>query len=214
MPYITERLNRWAPWLAIGGGLLWILYAILAMLEPMGAITAFTNDQGQTLIINPAALRTAGSAGGAALALLGAALVGTARRYHLPNNEPDRFSSAVPSRFGVAMGWVGALAGLLSVVSALLLLLPTHSAMQLLGAVLVPFGTLLVAVEANGSERACPIAAPLFLAGTLGMLALLVQAMIPLFAWMLPVYAALAMAVYGFVWVRFGSLLARQVPSL
>ena len=48
---------------------------------------------------------------------------------------------------------------------------------------------------------------------TLGMLALLAQAMTPLFAWMLPVYAALVMAVYGFVWVRFGNLLTHQEPS-
>ena len=213
MSHITEQLNRWAPWLAIGGGLLWILYAIFEMLRPMGAVTVFTNDQGQALVTNPPALRVAGSIGGAALVLLGLTVVGTARRYHLPNNEPNRFGSTVPSRFGVAMGWVGALAGLLATASALLLLIPAHSAMQLFGAVLVPFGTLLVAIEAKGSDHAYPIAAPLFLAGTLGMLALLAQAMLPLFAWMLPVYAALAMAVYGFVWVRVGGLLARQTPS-
>ena len=213
MSQVTEQLNRWAPWLATGGGLLWILYAIFAMLQPMGTVAAFTNDQGQTLVTNPTAFRLAGSAGGAALAFLGLAVVGTARRYSLPGDEPTRFSSAVPSRFGVAMGWVGALAGLLAAVAALLLLVPANSAMQLFGAVLVPFGTLLVAIEANGSERAYPVAAPLFLAGTLGMVALLAQAMTPLFPWMLPVYAALVMAVYGFVWVRFGNLLARQEPS-
>lgn len=210
MVHVSEQLNRWAPWLAIGGGLLWILYAILEMLQPMGAATAFTNDQGQTLVTNPAAFRAAGATGGAALALLGLAVTGTARRYDLPGDEPNRFSSAVPSRFGVAMGWVGALAGAIAAVSALLLVVPANSAMQLFGAVLVPFGTLLVAIEANGSERAYPIAAPLFLAGTLGMVALLAQAMTPLFTWMLPVYAALIMAIYGFVWVRFGNLLARQ----
>ena len=210
MSQIAELLNRWAPWLAIGGGLLWILYAILEMLQPMGSVASFTNDQGQMLVTNPGAFRVAGSAGGAALVLLGLAVVGTARRYDLPGAEPNRFSSAVPSRFGVAMGWVGALAGLLAAIMALALLVPAHSAMQLFGAVLVPFGTLLVAIEANGSERAYPIAAPLFLAGALGMLALLAQAMTPLFAWMLPVYAALVMATYGFVWVRFGNLLIHR----
>ena len=46
MSQIAELLNRWAPWLAIGGGLLWILYAILEMLQPMGSVASFTNDQG------------------------------------------------------------------------------------------------------------------------------------------------------------------------
>lgn len=210
MSQIAELLNRWAPWLAIGGGLLWILYAILETLQPMGSVASFTNDQGQALVTNPNAFRAAGSAGGAALVLLGLAVVGTARRYGLPGEQPNRFSTVVPSRFGVAMGWVGALAGLLAAVTALGLLAPANGAMQLFGAVLVPFGTLLVAIEANGSERAYPIAAPLFLAGALGMLALLAQAMIPVFVWMLPVYAALVMAIYGFVWVRFGNLLIHR----
>ena len=196
--------------MATAGGLLWIVYAVLETLQPLGSIAPYTNDLGQALLTNPVAFRLAGAAGGGALALLGLAVVGTAARYQLPGAEPTRFSAAAPSRFGVAMGWVGALAGALASATAWMLMVQPNGAMQLLGAALVPFGALLVAIEANGSEHAFPIAAPLFLVGALGMIGLLAQAMMPVFAWMLPVYAALVMAIYGFAWVRFGGLLAAK----
>lgn len=207
MHTITNRLERWAGELALIGGLLWIGYGILATLQPMGAVTAVANEVGETLVTNPLAFRTAGVAGGAALMLLGLAVVGAATRYKLPGAEPNRFNTLVPSRFGVAMGWVGALAGLLASGAALLLLVAPQAAMQLFGAVLVPVGAMLVAIEANGSDHAYRMAGPLFFVGALGMISLLVQAMLPLTPWLLPVYAALVMAVYGFAWVRFGNLL-------
>ncbi len=210
MKTITNFLARWAGEAAIGGGLLWIGYAILALLQPLGGIASFANDQSQLSVTNPLAFRAAGGAGGAALVLLGLAVVGAAARYALPGSEAHHFSATVPSRFGVAMGWVGSLAGLLAAATALLLLVLPNSAMQLFGAVLVPFGAMLVAIEANGSDHAYPMAAPLFLVGALGMIGLLAQALLPLAQWMLPVYAALVMAVYGFAWVRFGNLLLRD----
>ncbi|HHY58057.1 MAG TPA: hypothetical protein GYA08_21785 [Chloroflexi bacterium] len=207
MKTITNALSQWAGWLAMGGGLLWILYTILALLQPLGSMTPFIGAQGELAVTNPLAFRATGVVGGAALILLGLAVVGAAARYHLPGRQPHHFNAVVPSRFGVAMGWVGALAGVLAATTALLLLVLPTSAMHFFGAVLVPLGAMLVAIEANGSDHAYPIATPLFLVGALGMIGLLVQALLPVVAWMLPVYAALIMAVYGFAWVRFGNLL-------
>jgi len=194
---IVNRLKRMVAALAILGGLLWIVYAILGILQPLGNVAT-----------NPAAFWAAGAAGGAALVLQGLAVVGVALRYGLPGEEPPRFGTVIPSRYGVAMGWIGALAGLLAIATALLSLELPNNAMQLFGAVLTPLGAMLVAVEANGSEQAYRIAGPLFLVGALGMVGLLAQALLPLVNWMAPVYVALAMAVYGFAWVRLGSLLA------
>lgn len=210
MRALTNLLDRLAGWLAIAGGLLWIVYAVLATLQPLGDIAFYTNALRQTAVTNPAAFRLNGLVGGSALILLGLSVVGVAARHHLPGNEPHHFTIVIPSRFGVAMGWVGALAGALAATTALLQLALPNSAMHLFGAVLVPLGALLVAIEANGSEHAYPIAAPLFLVGALGMLALLAQALLSVTPWMAPVYAALAMAVYGFAWVRFGALLIRS----
>ena len=53
MKTITNFLAQWVGWLAIGGGLLWILYAILALLQPLGSATPFAGDAGVTLITNP-----------------------------------------------------------------------------------------------------------------------------------------------------------------
>jgi hypothetical protein len=210
MKTITNFPAQWAGWFAIGGGLLWILYAILALLQPLGSTALFTGDAGAPLVTNPSAFRLAGIIGGVALTLLGLAVVGAAVRYNLPGGEPHHFNAVVPSRFGVAMGWVGALAGVLAAMTALLLLVLPTGAMQFFGAVLVPFGAMLVAIEANGSDHAYPIAAPLFLVGALGMIGLLAQALLPVVTWMLPVYVALIMAAYGFAWVRFGNLLTHS----
>ncbi len=199
---IVDRLKQTAGTLAILGGLLWIGYAVLGVLQPLGDVAT-----------NSLALWMAGASGGAALALQGLAVVGVASRYGLPGEEPPRFGAVIPSRYGVAMAWVGALAGLLAVATALLSLELPNNAMQLFGAVLTPLGAMLVAIEANGSEHAYRIAGPLFLVGALGMTSLLAQALLPLASWMAPVYAALAMAVYGFAWVRFGALLATSLPE-
>jgi hypothetical protein len=207
MTAITNLLDRWAGWLAIAGGLLWIVYAVLATLQPLGNVATYIDDFGQIAATNPTALRVSGVTGGGALILLGLTIVGVAVRYNLPGAEPARFGGVAPSRYGVAMAWVGALAGLLAAAMALLPLVLPNNAMYFFAAVLIPFAAMLVAIEANGSEHAVRIAAPLFLVGALGMAGLLAQALIPLATWMLPVYGALAMAVYGFAWVRFGSLL-------
>lgn len=211
MKTITNTLAQCAGWLAIGGGLLWILYAILAVLQPLGNRTPLPAAQGELLVTNALAFQVAGATGGAALTLLGLAVVGAAARYDLPRNAVQPFNTVLPSRFGVAMGWVGALAGVLAAATAWLVLVLPNGAMHFFGAVLVALGAMLVAIEANGSDDAYPIAAPLFLVGALGMLSLLAQALLPVVTWLLPVYAALVMAVYGFAWVRFGSLLMRSV---
>lgn len=199
---IVDQLKQTAGTLAIFGGLLWIGYAVLGILQPLGDVAT-----------SAPAFWLAGASGGAALVLQGLAVVGVASRYGLPGEEPPRFGAVIPSRYGVAMAWVGALAGLLAVATALLSLELPNNAMQLFGAVLTPLGAMLVAIEANGSEQAYRIAGPLFLVGALGMVSLLAQALLPLASWMAPVYAALAMAVYGFAWVRFGALLASGVPE-
>jgi hypothetical protein len=212
MKTLMNRLGQAAGWLAIAGGLLWILYAILELLQPLGSAVMIAPDTGQPMVIDPALFRITGVAGGAAIGLLGLAVAGVAARYGLSGHTPDHFSTVLSSRYGVAMAWVGALGGLLAALLALLTLVLPNDAMHLFGAVLVTVGAMLVAVEANGSDHAYRIAAPLFLVGALGMIALLVQALMPVVAWMLPVYVALAMAVYGFAWVRFGSLLLVQKP--
>jgi hypothetical protein len=199
---IQNRLARWAPATAIAGGLLWIGYAVLAMLEPMGEIGLGRDAAGQWVVANVTAFRVTSLVGAAALLLLGATLVGLARRNGLPLQTPGRF--------GVAMGWVGVLAAMAAVLAALPPLAgPTLAALNF-ASLLVAFGTLLVAVDGAGQPATAGLGSALFLVGALGMVGLLIQAAAALWFWVLPVYAALAMAVYGFAWVRLGNMIYRQ----
>jgi len=77
------------------------------MLEPMGAIGLGRNAAGQWMVVIVTALRVTSLARAAALLRLGATLVGLARRNGL--------LVQTPGRFGVGMGWVGALAALVAV---------------------------------------------------------------------------------------------------
>ena len=57
------------------------------------------------------------------------------------------------------------------------------------------------------------LATPLFIVGALGLAAICALALLSLASWMLPVYAALVMAIYGFAWVRFGAMLVRDTVT-
>ena len=165
---------------ALLGGLLWIAYAILRFVRPLGL---------------PA---TAG-AGAAALALLAFALVGVAARLGV--------SRQGSGRFGVAMGWTCLLAAAAAAVGGLAQQATFCSAALIAGEVLLAFGVLLVAIEAAGEQTSAPAGSALFVIGVIGMLGLMAQALAAVTAWMLPIYAALVMAVYGLAWVRFGGRL-------
>lgn len=205
MTQILQTLARQAPGYALLGGLLWIAYAVLAMLEPLGAIGITRDTAGAWLVANPTALRVTALTGAAAVFLLGLALAGLAYHSGLP--------SLRPGRIGVALGWVGALAAGVAALAALPPLAGLTLAALNTGFLLVTLGTLLVAVDAAGMPATASLGSALFLVGVLGMAGILMQALAALWVWVLPVYAALAMAVHGFAWVRLGNMLLRTSNS-
>ncbi len=165
---------------ALAGGLLWILYAIL-------------------LLVRPAPLGLTVLAGAGALAALAAALLAAVGLLHLP--------VLGSGRFGVAMAWVTLLAAAAALVGGALQSNALAGSAMTAGEVLLAFGVLLLAIEAAGLPESAASASTLFLIGVIGMLGLMAQALVAVTTWMLPIYAALVMAVYGLTWVRLGSRL-------
>lgn len=190
---MRNHFSALAPLAAIVGGLLWIIYAILLMLHPWGAPLRAGAASGP--------FATAALTGAAALACLALALLATARR-----GLPIRGAG----RFGAAMGWTGLLAAAAATVGGLVQQATLCSAALIAGEVLIAFGVLLVATDAAGEPHSSAAGSALFLVGVVGMLGLMAQALVAVTAWMLPIYAALVMAVYGLAWVRFGGWLWRQ----
>jgi hypothetical protein len=195
MNRIDQLLQRWAPAAAILGGLAWITYTFAALLPPWGAYTSYTIEQGAAAVSNLPAFLLVTLPGGLALLLLGSALAGTAQRLGAPVRRPGQI--------GVALGVGGAAAGLALLVGALLTQPALATAAMNAGALMLAVGVLLVASASAGHM----LAMPLFIVGALGLAAIFAVALLSLVAWMLPVYAALVMAVYGFAWVRLGDLL-------
>ncbi len=198
MNRIDPLAQRWAPAAAMLGGLVWIAYTLAALLQPWGRYAAYTDAQGAVAVTNAPVFQLTALLGGAALLLLSTALVGAARRLGLPAH--------LPGQIGVALGVVGGAAGLLLWIGALLRQPTMATAAMNAGALLVAVGVLLVAIDGAGRT----LAPSLFLIGALGLAAIFAAALVSLVSWMLPVYAALVMAVYGFAWVRFGDLLGKD----
>jgi hypothetical protein len=198
MNRIDPLVQRWAPAAAMLGGLVWIAYTLAALLQPWGSYAAYTDAQGAVAVTNAPVFQLTALMGGAALLLLGVALVGAARRLGLPAH--------LPGQIGVALGVVGGAVGLLLWLGALLRQPALATAAINAGALMVAVGVLLVAIDGAGRT----LAPSLFIIGALGLAAIFAAALVSLVSWMLPVYAALVMAVYGFAWVRFGDLLGKD----
>ena len=198
MNRIDPLAQRWAPAAAMLGGLVWIAYTLAALLQPWGRYTAYTDAQGAVAVTNAPVFQLTALLGGAALLLLSTALVGAARRLGLPAH--------LPGQIGVALGVVGGAAGLLLWIAALLRQPALATAAMNAGALMMAVGVLLVAIDGAGRT----LAPSLFIIGALGLAAIFAAALVSLVSWMLPVYAALVMAVYGFAWVRFGDLLGKD----
>jgi hypothetical protein len=181
------------------GGLLWIVYSILLLLKPWGDIVSASNGTEPPFVIDAGAFALTAIAGAGALALLAVALLATVRRLQLPVQGAGRF--------GIAMAGVAMLAAVAAAAGGLLRLPAFVSGALTAGEVLLAFGVMLVAIDAAGTPSSGSYGSALFIVGVVGMLGLMAQALVALAIWMLPVYGALVMAVYGLAWVRFGSWL-------
>jgi hypothetical protein len=177
---MNKRLPALAAPAALLGGLVWIAYAIVGFVRPLG-------------------LPATAWAGATALALLALALLGVAARLDV--------SGQGSARFGVAMAVMSLPAAAAAALGGLLQHAPLAANALVAGEVLLALGVMLVAIEAAGQPESAPTGAALFVIGAVGMLGLFAQALAAAAAWMLPIYTALVMAVYGLAWVRLGARL-------
>jgi hypothetical protein len=218
----TEIRTLAAP-AAMGGGLLWIVYAVLLLLTPWGDPVTRPAWPEAPVVLNLRVYALTAGTGAAGLGVLAAAALATAWRARLP--------MTTPGRFGMAMATVAILAAVGAAVGGVLGLPRLTAGAMTAGEVLLAVGLMLLAIDAAGARAAAEIdqlgttqpgaAQPgatqaeaygpaLFTVGVVGMLGLMAQALVALTPWMLPVYGALAMAVYGLAWVRLGNWLQQQ----
>lgn len=179
---MRNHLSALAAPAAIIGGLLWIVYAIL-------------------LLVRPAPLIVTSAAASGSLAALAIALPAAVHLLGL--------SVQGSGRFGVAMGWVTLATAAAALAGGLLERASLVAGAVTAGEVLLAVGAMLVAIEAAGQPQNAVSGSALFVVGVTGMVGLMAQALVPLTFWMLPIYAALVMAIYGLAWVRLGGRLAR-----
>ena len=180
---MRNHLPAFAAPAAIIGGLLWIVSLIL-------------------LLVRPAPLFVTAATASGSLAALAIALPAALHRLGLPVQGSGRF--------GVAMSWVTLLAAAAALAGGLLQQPSLAASATTAGEVLLAFGVMLVAIEAAGQPQNAASGSALFVVGAAGMLGLMAQALVLMVTWMLPIYAALVMAIYGLAWVRFGGRLQQR----
>lgn len=198
---MPKQLQSFASPAAMIGGLLWIAYAIFLLLAPWGEYVTRPMWPEPPALLNPGVFALTVGAGAAALAVLALAAAATGRLAQLP--------AAAPGRFGMAMVWMTIPAAVAAAVSGLAGWPVAASGALTAGEVLLAFGVLLLANDAAGNSATSAYGSALFVVGVVGMLGLMAQALVALVTWMLPVYGALVMAVYGLAWVRLGNWLNR-----
>jgi hypothetical protein len=199
---MKQDLPALAPGAAIIGGLLWIIYSILSLLRPWGPYVTAPPWPEPPAVLNAGAFAITALVGGAAILVLALAVPATVHRLNLPVQGAGRF--------GIAMAWVSSLSALAAAAGGLLGRAGLTAGAMTAGEVLLAFGVMLVAIDAAGSPTNGVYGSALFVVGVVGMLGLMAQALVAVAVWMLPVYGALVMAVYGLAWVRFGNWLYRH----
>ena len=152
--------------------------------------------------MDPMALRATMLLGGAALLLLALALLGSAWRSGLPVRQAGRIAVAV-TWIAVGLAIVGGLGAAL--MNAALVRFGVS-----VGVILTALAAFLLAMDAPHNPVAVHWRLPWMMLGVLGLAATVAQTLAGAVDWMLPVYAALVMAVYGFAWVQFGNILYRH----
>lgn len=199
---MMKHLQTFAPSAAMIGGLIWIFYTILLLLRPWGDFVTAPPWPEPPTVLNPSAFAVTAVIGGTALAILALAVPATVKRLNLPVEGAGRF--------GVALAWLAFMMAFVAAAGGLAGQAALAAGAMTAGEALLAIGVMLVAIEAARSPTTGGYGSALFVVGVVGMLGLLAQALVAMAAWMLPIYGALMMAVYGLAWVRFGNWLYRQ----
>jgi hypothetical protein len=188
----TIGTSRFPARAAMTGGLLWSLFGIFEMLEPLGEAKVYVESLGYELVTRPLVFQLYHLPGAVALSLLALALVRVTASLGL----------AYPGRRGLAYLVVGL--ALASLVGTVILLAPVAILGLSLGRVLLGVATLLAGLQAYRSSTSRSWGFILVLLGLLGVSLLALQPLTWALMWFPPVLSAAIMVAFGLGWLLVG----------
>lgn len=197
-PSPARRLSPRTAGLAAGvGGLLWVAYGPLTMLQPWGPDVAYEEGRGYSLVLDARLFVGYSLPGALAVALSAAALLSLPQLHP----EPPRARRVVAAtRTARALGWVALVLGLAALVGVAMLLDPVFTAGRIFGTLALSAGLVCAAVG-GGTHRGRERAGHLLLLGALGAFLLPVWPLVHALGWLSEAAGAVLIAGFGAGWL-------------
>jgi hypothetical protein len=185
----------------MAGGVLWALFGVFEMLEPLGAAKVYVESLGYERVTRPPVFQLYQLPGALALALMALALIGVAGRLGLD----------FPGRRALCFTVLGL--ALLSLVGTLVLLAPMSILGASLGRLLLGVATLVAALRAYRPPSPRAWGHALLALGLVGTGLLALQPLTWALMWFPPALSAAIMVAFGLGWFALGFEL-RRVPAV
>lgn len=187
--------------LAVVGGLLWALFGIFEMLEPLGQAKIYDPSLGYELVTRPRIFQLYHLPGAVALALLALALAGLTARHGL----------AYPGRRVLA--FLVLILALASLVGTSILLAPMAMLGLSMGRLVLGIAIIVAGLWAVRSAATRGLATVLILLGLLGVFLLALQPLTWALMWFPPALSAAVMVAFGLAWFALGVSLEKRIAS-
>lgn len=182
---------------AVAGGVLWIPYGVLELLQPWGADVGYDEALGYDAVVDRGLHVAYGLPGSLALMLSAVGLLGLLARRRLR------------SRTATVAAWAAAALGVVSAVGVAVAFDPAFTGGRILGTLLLGAGVL----AAARSCRAGTWRIGLALVGLLGLFLLPLWPLVFAVHWLTPAAGAVVLALHGLAWVALGVAAARPPHS-
>lgn len=189
---------------AILGGLLWLPYGVLAMLNPWGVDVVYSEAKGYSLVVDSALFLAYSLPGGLALALTSAGLIGIVTQLRTHNL----------GRGALVFAYAALALAALCLLGAVILFDPVFTAGRIFGTVLLGTATVLAAVVAHKRRASRGLVGGLLLVGAVGLFLLPLWPLVYALQWLTPAQAAWVFVLFGVGWVGVGWHLWRQADVL
>ena len=182
------------------GGLLWVPYGVLTMLNPWGADVVYSDAKGYSIIIDRVLFLGYSLPGGLALALTSAGLIGMLAQL--------RTHSRV--RGASVLAYAALALGALCLIGVIIMFDPLFTAGRIFGTVALGVATVLAALAVRERRASRRFVAALLLVGAVGLFLLPLWPLVYALRSLAPTHAVWVFVLFGVGWMGVGLHLWRH----
>ena len=193
----SSRFIRWSGIVAMLGGVLWLPYGVLELLEPWGTATApYREDVGYEVVTDGARFIAYSLPGSLALLLTALGLLGTRVLLGLPSGRLGKI--------GRILTYVTMVLAVLSLGGVIALFDPVFTAGRIVGTLTLGIATFLAGVAARRAGRPPGWGVALVVLGLVGVFLFPLWPLVYAVGWLSEGAGAAIIALFGVAWIVFG----------